>query len=236
MEENKIRELIAKFMEGETSLDEERTIQQYFGNAGKLPADLEPYAGMFRYFSAGMPAEQGLMKEEESPCTGGKKRPHIRLAIWATGAAASIMIMLAVVWGTWNSGKTTAQLAPGTERPHSEATVAHEGNREHGLTAMSDTIERSTNNVDSIATSRQQKLRQQRRETIKYRFKPAPPETMMAKSNIRMEDSINLASQIMAQRELKSVEDRQQLAIGLIQAANIMRNEEILLMCSEEIY
>lgn len=223
-------------MEGETSLDEERTIQQYFENAGKLPADLEPYAGMFRYFSAGMPTDQGLMKEEESPCTGGKRRPHIRLALWATGAAASIMIMLAVVWGTWNNGKTTAQLAPDAKTPHSEATVAHERNTEHSLTAMSDTIERSKNNVDSIATSRQQKRRPQRRGTIKYRFKPAPPETMVAKSNIRMEDSINLASQIMAQRELKSVEDRQQLAIGLIQAANIMRNEEILLMCSEEIY
>lgn len=52
MEYNDIRNLIDRYLDGETSLSEERAIAQYFATAKELPADLQPIKVMFETMAA----------------------------------------------------------------------------------------------------------------------------------------------------------------------------------------
>ena len=52
--ENTIRALLRRFMDGETSLDDERLLAEYFRNH-PVPEDLRPYHDMFAWFDRGMP-------------------------------------------------------------------------------------------------------------------------------------------------------------------------------------
>lgn len=54
---HQIDELLERFMQGETSLDEEQLLADYFRSADNIPAQWEPYRTMFRYFDEGMPLE-----------------------------------------------------------------------------------------------------------------------------------------------------------------------------------
>ena len=54
---HQIDELLERFMQGETSLDEEQLLADYFRSADHIPAQWEAYRTMFRYFDEGMPLE-----------------------------------------------------------------------------------------------------------------------------------------------------------------------------------
>ena len=47
--EDKIRGLLVRYMEGESSQEEQRVLKEFFRNAENLPADLEPYAQLFAF-------------------------------------------------------------------------------------------------------------------------------------------------------------------------------------------
>lgn len=55
-----IRKLIDKFMEGRTSLEEERLLGEYFRTERDIPEELKPYREMFAYFDRGMTDEDLL--------------------------------------------------------------------------------------------------------------------------------------------------------------------------------
>lgn len=57
---HQIDELLERFMQGETSLDEEQLLADYFRSADNIPPQWEPYRTMFRYFDEGMPLELPL--------------------------------------------------------------------------------------------------------------------------------------------------------------------------------
>lgn len=42
-----VQEYLARYMEGESTQEEQRLLKEYFGNTKDLPADLRPYAQMF---------------------------------------------------------------------------------------------------------------------------------------------------------------------------------------------
>ena len=50
-----IQQLIDKYMNGQTTVDEEQLIARYFRNATDVPDSLKPYRDMFAYFDDGMP-------------------------------------------------------------------------------------------------------------------------------------------------------------------------------------
>ena len=50
MELNKIEQLLNKYLEGETSLTEEQTLQEFF-NSSQVPSHLLSYQPLFNYFS-----------------------------------------------------------------------------------------------------------------------------------------------------------------------------------------
>ena len=60
MNNEKIKQLVAKYTEGQTSLEEERKLRRYFGKEN-IPNELQPYAEQFRYYNemrqSGAPAD-----------------------------------------------------------------------------------------------------------------------------------------------------------------------------------
>ncbi len=224
MKEHDIKRLIEKFMDGKTSVDEERDLQQYFCDADNILAELEPYAAMFRYFANGMSEDVGLLKETDSE--EKRRKTNIkRYMYWAIGVAAATVAAIIMFTLTPENGEKQIASLPTTPQTGSESSLPEV-----------DSLENRVNDVDTATTSGQEKRLPEKRKTIKYRYKPAPPETLLANKYEAQADSINKASQMMAEQELQRIEHLQQLTIGLIQAANVMRDEKISLMCSEEIY
>lgn len=58
MTNDNIRNLLERFMEGETSLEEEQRIARWFNDHPQVDADLENYRLMFAYFDEGMPRKR----------------------------------------------------------------------------------------------------------------------------------------------------------------------------------
>ncbi|WP_392447656.1 hypothetical protein ACF3OB_10410 [Capnocytophaga canis] len=77
----KIHELIEKYFEGTTSIEEERTLHTYF-NSENVASDLKHYQPMFAYFKTNR--EERLVKEFSV------KTPKNRSLFWKIGIAATI--------------------------------------------------------------------------------------------------------------------------------------------------
>jgi len=87
MNEQKIQELLQRYFDGETSLDEERELQRYFAG-NDIPGSLMAYRPLFTYFAE----ERAVMPPEPKAVTR-----NIRLGLSViTGIAASIAILFLV--------------------------------------------------------------------------------------------------------------------------------------------
>ena len=53
--ETHIETLLELFMQGETSLEQEQELSEFFANSTSIPEEWEAFKGMFAYFDAGMP-------------------------------------------------------------------------------------------------------------------------------------------------------------------------------------
>ena len=92
MNEQKIHELLQRYFDGETSLHEERELQQYFAQ-GEVPAPLQAYRPLFAYFAQERAVQPPLAAPKTPPTV---LRVVYRRATWATllGVAASIALLL----------------------------------------------------------------------------------------------------------------------------------------------
>lgn len=99
MKAMQIQQLIDKYMNGQTTVEEEQLIARYFRNATDVPDSLKPYRDMFAYFDDGMPL--GTLPEfdgsagqadtrvaPDSRKVVAPRRHSLRMAAWWSGAAA----------------------------------------------------------------------------------------------------------------------------------------------------
>ena len=97
MTRNTIERLLERFMNGETTLDEERLLADYFRKADDLEEDWQDYREMFAYFDRGM-------VEKKTEKTGWR--------LWI--AAAVLMVLLAggslVLWNMQESDETKVSI------------------------------------------------------------------------------------------------------------------------------
>lgn len=88
--EETIKHLLERFMDGDTSLEEEQQLASYFRQSDVMNPGWQPYKQMFAYFDAGMPEQPS----QQLPTTTRAKRWwHSRRMYWA--AAASLVALLA---------------------------------------------------------------------------------------------------------------------------------------------
>ena len=86
MNEQKIQELLQRYFDGATSLDEERELQHYFA-ASDIPDSLMVYRPMFAFFDE----ERAIQPPAQKPVIR-----HLRLLSIITGIAASIAVLIMV--------------------------------------------------------------------------------------------------------------------------------------------
>lgn len=90
MEEKRIRQLIDRFLDGETTNAEEQTLYDYFTGENIAP-ELTQYREMFRWYSAGMPE----IKAKKSPM-------QIRKILTL---AASVLLLVGIGFGIYRYQK-----------------------------------------------------------------------------------------------------------------------------------
>lgn len=217
-----IRKLIDEFMEGRTSLEEEQLLGEYFRTERNIPEELKPYREMFAYFDRGM-TDEDLLGGGESAASPKRSGRMAFMHRWI-GVAASVAVLLAAAYYFADGGN-------GTESPvgmgaDTQNTVAQ--------TVTADTITTETDSAQSGGDNRNA-AKPQRRTPRKYRYKPAPPEVLMAKGqSATLADSVSMVASRLAEAELMKVEFEQQYMINLIKAANMINSADIAAARDEE--
>lgn len=87
---NNIEAYIRRFMEGETTNEEERAIYHFFRSA-EVPSHLKPYQAMFAWYEAGMP-------EDTKPKPHAVKKRFRILPIVRAGIAAMLVLLVGWAW------------------------------------------------------------------------------------------------------------------------------------------
>lgn len=203
--------MIDKFMSGTTTLDEEKTLGDFFRQTERLPAELEPYRDMFAYFDNGMTGEPS-----------GKPVSHaapVRSLRWIAGIAAAVAVIFVAAY----------QFVPGgtDETPVMQTSKSVVAQTTDSAIARPDTISDKERQADEMPAKR--------RVMRKYRFKPAPPEVLLADAEaMSVTDSVNVVAKQLADIELMKVECEQQYMLNLVKAASLLNSAQIAAVCDDE--
>lgn len=225
-----IRKLIDKFMDGTSSLEEERILADYFRQGKDIPSELEPYREMFAYFDSGMTDETLLKGDDdvedidnssvESRRSG--MTVYLRRILYVAASVAVLLIVAYNIIGgdeDEGKGKSIAILTPTT-----------------ASTADKDTISVATDTIRNI-DGQQNEASPVSRTPRKYRYKPAPPEVLTAElQTSAMADSIDATASSIAEAELRKVELEQQYMLNMIKAVNLIHSVDIAEVADEEVY
>lgn len=211
MKQEDLEILIDKFMSGTTTLDEEKALGDFFRQTEHLPAELEPYRDMFAYFDNGMTGEPS-----------GKPVSHaapVRSLRWIAGIAAAVAVIFVAAY----------QFMPGgtDETPVMQTSKSVVAQTTDSAVARPDTISDKERQADEMPAKR--------RVMRKYRFKPAPPEVLLADAEaMSVTDSVNVVAKQLADIELMKVECEQQYMLNLVKAASLLNSAQIAAVCDEE--
>lgn len=169
-----IQQLIDKYMNGQTTVDEEQLIARYFRTATDVPDSLKPYRDMFAYFDEGMPlgtlpefdGSSGQADTRVAPDSNNVVAPHrhsLRMAAWWSGAvavAAAVALLLIM-------HRPSAPVQPIA----SAVVVSDTCSTSTGVEAEQNVV------TDSVKLKPQP---QRRRPSVRRRYYIAPPKTYLA--------------------------------------------------------
>lgn len=174
MKAMQIQQLIDKYMNGQTTVDEEQLIVRYFRNATDVPDSLKPYRDMFAYFNEGMPlgalpefdGSAGQAETRVAPVSSkvvAPRRHSLRMAAWWSGAAAvAAAVALLLIMH-----RPSAPVQPIA----SAVVVSDTCSTSTGVEAEQNVV------TDSVKLKPQP---QRRRPSVRRRYYIAPPKTYLA--------------------------------------------------------
>lgn len=174
MKAMQIQQLIDKYMNGQTTVDEEQLIVRYFRNATDVPDSLKPYRDMFAYFDDGMPlgalpefdGSAGQAETRVAPDSSkvvAPRRHSLRMAAWWSGAAAvAAAVALLLIMH-----RPSAPVQPIA----SAVVVSDTCSTSTGVEAEQNVV------TDSVKIKPQP---QRRRPSVRRRYYLAPPKTYLA--------------------------------------------------------
>lgn len=174
MKAMQIQQLIDKYMNGQTTVDEEQLIARYFRSATDVPDSLKPYRDMFAYLDEGMPlgtlpefdgsAEQADTRvAPDSSKVVAPRRHSLRMAAWWSGAAAvAAAVALLLIMH-----RPSAPVQPIA----SAVVVSDTCSTSTGVEAEQNVV------TDSVKLKPQP---QRRRPSVRRRYYIAPPKTYLA--------------------------------------------------------
>ena len=219
--EKDIRLLLDRFMVGETSLEEEALIGEWFRKHPDVSDDLKEYQMMFGYFDEGMPLEhepEKPLEHEAEKCEENVVHPKTSMSkarmcrLWLPiSMAASIALLIAFAVprigkqigqqaGHQDDSKM-AQLEGRTTPEDTDSAVVHEKKSTNADLSMPEKIKKSGDFVSpKTRKHKQRKYRQ-------HLFAPAPPKLWIAQ-NIAT-DSLLAEPEKLADAHLREMETQQ---------------------------
>jgi hypothetical protein len=113
MDSNKINDLLAKYWNCETSLEEEQQLHEYF-KGGEIPEQLKETAALFQYFGQHKKKslnddafEQRVLEKVKTPAQG----KMVRILYNTMRIAAGVAVLLAAIWFVRKEVRTTTPQA-----------------------------------------------------------------------------------------------------------------------------
>ena len=151
--EKQIRQLLTRFMEGQTTVEEEQEIARWFDARREVAPDLEDYRQMFAYFDAGMPEEDVAV----TPVAAGRS-PSVAMIAAACVAVAVVM---------------TLALSPSSPSADSVQIAAVPVDTVSGAAVPAPSVPKA----DSVKSEKPKARRYH-----KYMYTPAPPHPLYAEA------------------------------------------------------
>lgn len=223
--EKNIRQLIGRFMQGLTSIEEEEQISQWFAVHTDVSDDLKPYQQMFAYFDKGMPIDEQMPIDKQMSVEEEIRKPlrnHSRLRpLWCLLAAAAAVALLVVM--TW-----PAQNGDSTATPSATLAQAEKDSAE----AIVPTAETEMKN--NVKQTVKPKMRPRKRGFYrKHLHSPAPPVTWIAQTVI---DSMQQSPEALAEAHLQALEEQQNEMLFRLYLVSALQTEDLASYNDEDEY
>lgn len=165
MNEKQIQSLLDKFMEGETTLQEEQVLGEYFRTTKNVKAEWNAYKSMFDYFDKGMPYKE---KKQEATHSG----KIVKMIVGAISAAAIVALLFTFAF-TKNDGDQ--QLVANNE-PKKEVPAKNNNKVEKKQdTSKEETVDTKTDKKSEVPAKKSKKKRMPR-----LQFNIPAPQNYMA--------------------------------------------------------
>ena len=203
--EKDIRLLLNWFMAGETTLEEEALLGEWFRQHPDVSDDLKEYQMMFRYFDEGMPLDHEAEERVENAHPKAKARMRRLWLPLSLAASIALLIGFAIPWLGRQTGhredSKMAQLEGRTTQEDADSAVVHEKKSTDADLSMPEKIKKSGDFVSpQTRKHKQRKYRQ-------HLFAPAPPKLWIAQ-NIAT-DSLLAEPEKLADEHLCEMEEQQ---------------------------
>ena len=211
--EKDIRQLLDRFMAGETSLEEEALLGEWFRQHPDVNDDLKEYQMMFGYFDEGMPLDHEAEKHVADAHPKTKARMHRLWLPLSMAASIALLIAFAVPRIGQHKGRQIgqqpghqddskmAQLDGRTNQEHTDSAAVHGEKSTDADLSMPEKIKRSG---DSLSP------KTRKNKSGKYRqhlFAPAPPKLLIAQNIVT--DSLLAEPEKLADEHLREMEAQQ---------------------------
>ena len=178
--EKDIRLLLDRFMAGETSLEEEALLGEWFRQHPDVSDDLKEYQMMFGYFDEGMPLDHEADEHVENAHPKAKARMRRLWLSLSMAASIALLIGFAIPWvgrqTEHRDDSKMAQLDGRTTQENADSAVVHEEKSSDANLSMPEKIKKSGDFVSpKTRKHKQRKYRQ-------HLFAPAPPKLWIAQN------------------------------------------------------
>lgn len=178
--EKDIRLLLDRFMAGETSLEEEALLGEWFRQHPDVSDDLKEYQLMFGYFDEGMPLDHEAEEHVENAHPKDKARMHRLWLSLSMAASVALLIGFAIPWVGRQTGhrddSKMAQFEGRTPPEDVDSAVVHEEKSTDADLSIPEKIKKSGDSVSP--KTRKHKPGKYRQ----HKFTPAPPKLWIAQS------------------------------------------------------
>ena len=203
--EKDIRLLLNRFMAGETTLEEEALLGEWFRQHPDVSDDLKEYQMMFGYFDEGMPLDHEAEEHVENAHPKAKARMRRLWLPLSLAASIALLIGFAIPWVGRQTGhrddSKMAQFEGRTPPEDVDSVVVHEEKSTDANLSMPEKIKKSGDSVSP--KTRKHKQRQYRQ----HLFAPTPPKLWIAQ-NIAT-DSLLAEPEKLADAHLREMETQQ---------------------------
>lgn len=203
--EKDIRLLLNWFMAGETTLEEEALLGEWFRQHPDVSDDLKEYQMMFGYFDEGMPLDHEADEHVENAHPKAKARMRRLWLPLSLAASIALLIGFAIPWVGRQTGhqddSKMAQLDGRTTQEDVDSAVVHEEKSTDANLSMPEKIKKSGDSV--FPKTRKHKPGKYRQ----HLFAPAPPKLWIAQSIAT--DSLLAEPEMLADEHLREMEAQQ---------------------------